>query len=299
MIATAYEPTISQVLDNFIIDRTSRGKSANTVRYYRVELHGLLAFFGEGVRMDCITADRLRTYFTELQKRRNRGGVHSVYRSLRVFLNWWEQETDGRFANPIRKVEIGAPQNRPREGVTLQDIQRLIDSCRTEQAQRDQTILRCLLDTGARAFEFVALNLGDIDLITGRVVIQRGKGDKERDVYLGASCRKAIRRYLKTRTRLNPATPLWISEDGERLTKEGLRSIITRRSRDAGIHPPGLHDFRRAFALNLWRNGVDLLAISHLMGHTTVEMTRRYIKPDEDDLRAKHQAGSPVDRAGL
>lgn len=49
----------------------------------------------------------------------------------------------------------------------------------------------------------------------------------------------------------------------------------------------------------MWRNGVDLLTISRLMGHSTIDQTRRYIAPFDDDLRLGHAKGSPVDHADL
>jgi site-specific recombinase XerD len=301
LVLTTATVAFPAVVSNFIIDRQARGRSMNTIRFYRDEL-GLFARWLDGQKIHtvaAITPDVLRAYFVDLAERRNKGGVHTSFRAIKACLHWLEIEEDGDYKNPVPKVSIPAARVKALPGIPIGDIQRMIDACRGELALRDQTILRSLLDTGARAFEFVALDLGDLDLATGAVKIQRGKGDKERTVYFGANCRKYLRRYLKERTHLRPSSPLWLTDEGDRLSKRGLRGIVQRRADDAGILVPGLHDFRRAFALNMWRNGVDLLAISRLMGHSTVEVTRRYIAEFNDDLRASHAKGSPVDNADL
>ena len=79
----------------------------------------------------------------------------------------------------------------------------------------------------------------------------------------------------------------------------GLREIIRRRALAAGIEEPGLHDFRRCFAVQILRNGFDLVTLSRLMGHFTLTVTQRYLYLVEDDLRAGHQIAGPVDNAGL
>ena len=73
------------------------------------------------------------------------------------------------------------------------------ESCKGDLAERDKAIFYCLLDSGARAFEFLALNLQDVNLFTGAVQIRHGKCNKNRVVFLGAKNRRALNAYLKTR----------------------------------------------------------------------------------------------------
>lgn len=80
------------------------------------------------------------------------------------------------------------------------------------------------------------------------------------------------------------------------MTYETLRQLIRRRAEEAkltGIPYP--HDFRRAFAITLWRNGVDIVTISRLMGHSSLEVLKRYLAQDIDDLARTHSQASPVD----
>ena len=85
-----------------------------------------------------------------------------------------------------------------------------------------------LLDTGARAKEFLNINLEDVELATGSVLIRQGKGRKPRMVFLGRKTIRAIRAYLRSRRDNNPA--LWVSIHGDRMTYSALRCLLRRRA---------------------------------------------------------------------
>jgi integrase len=75
----------------------------------------------------------------------------------------------------------------------------------------------------------------------------------------------------------------------------GLCPILNQRAKAIGITYPTAHDFRRAFALAMLRNGVDLITLSRLMGHTTIKVLQRYLNQLPEDLQEAHRRGSPVD----
>jgi len=88
---------------------------------------------------------------------------------------------------------------------------------------RGETLLLCLLDTGAREREFLSLNLVNVDVIGGGVILHKTKNRKPRTVFLGKKSRKALRAYLKRRTDLNRA--LWVTIQGERLAISSLQGM--------------------------------------------------------------------------
>ena len=152
-----------------------------------------------------------------------------------------------------------------------------------------------LLDTGARAREVTQINVQDVDLVSGAITITRGKGSKPRTVFLGKASRKALRAYLRQRKDHHPA--LWVNDDGDRLEYGGLRAILRRRAKQAGVDAPSLHAFRRAFAINMLRAGVDVFSLQKLMGHADLQVLRRYLAQSTEDIARAHRTGSPVDNA--
>ena len=89
---------------------------------------------------------------------------------------------------------------------------------------------------------------------------------------------------------------LFTTIDNEPFTYFGLRGMITRRSKYAGIDPPALHDFRRAFALGMLRNGVDIYTLQKLMGHADLQVLRTYLAQNNNDLAAAHKRFGLADR---
>lgn len=228
----------------------------------------------------------------------NPGGCHAAYRAVRAFLRWWAEEVEPEnWRNPTQRVKAPKVPLEPIEPISLDDVKALLSTCKRGEftGERDRAIILALLDTGARASEFCGISLASVNTTTGEILIRQGKGRKPRMVYLGKVARRQLRAYLKMRTDDNPA--LWVTHAGEPLTVHGLNSTMARRARLAGIQRPGLHDFRRAFALNMLRAGVDIFSIQKLMGHASTEILRRYLKQTDDDTRRAHELGSPVDKA--
>ena len=283
----------------FLRDCKTRGLSAFTVEFYRAQLHTFTTYCkGEGVTevLD-LTPDMVRGFLLALETSgRNAGGRHAAFRSVRVFLRWYETETEPEaWTNPIRKVKPPKVTNEPIKGVPTEDIRAMLETCGgTFTGVRDRALLLCLLDTGARAREFLALNLGDVDFVTGAVDIRKGKGNKSRTVFMGKKSRKALRAFIRLRTDKEPA--LWVTKNGGgRLAVPSLRQVLTRHAKLAKVPMASAHDFRRSFALALLRAGVDVFSIQKLMGHTTLDVLKRYIAQDTEDVRIAHERGSPVD----
>lgn len=231
----------------------------------------------------------------------NPGGRHAIFRVLRAFFLWYEDEVEpAGWSNPIHKVKVPKLPTEPLEPISIDNVSRMIKACGRGKfaGDRDAAILLCLLDAGARANEFLEIDLDDINQARGDILIRQGKGSKPRQVYLGKQSRRALRKYLKHRKDANSA--LWIilpRFGSERLKYDGLRSVLTRRASELNNVVPSPHDFRRAFALTMLRNGTDLYTLAKLMGHEGIAVLQRYLKQTYQDTEAAHKRAGPVDNS--
>lgn len=141
--------------------------------------------------------------------------------------------------NPIRKVKAPKVGLEPIAPVPLDDVSKLFTTCQrgTFRGDRDRAVFLFLLDTGVRAKEFDSLDLEDVDLASGAVLIKEGKGHKPRTVFIGRRARRALRAYLRSR-RMFYNTALWVTLSGERFRYTTLRGILRRRAKLAGIPCP-------------------------------------------------------------
>jgi len=287
----------------FIIDRKTMQVSKNTINFYNVEFRRFLAFCEDKniQRLEEVTAENLREYLIHLQDTgRNPGGVNAGYRALKSLFLWYEEEAEPEgWKNPVKKVKMPRVAVEPLIPVSIEAVHKLIEVCEGDNLLdlRDRALFMFLLDSGLRAFELCALDLEDVDLLGGEALIRKGKGGKPRMVCFGKKSRRALRAYLKKRS--DDCEALWVTINETRLTYWGLNQILKRRAKQAGIEKPGLHDFRRAFALNCLRGGMDIYSLQKLMGHADLQVLRRYLAQSDDDIREAYAKASPVDKSGL
>lgn len=291
---------LTNEVDEFLIDRQSRNVSPKTLLWYTHALSMWRNFtldLGIAATQQ-VTATSIRRFMLHLTERgHNAGGVSNIYRAVRAYLRWYGNESaPPGWPNPIAKVKGPKLTQEPLQPVPLEHVRAMLATCtRTETGARDRAILLLLLDTGIRHAELAQLTVGDVDLDAGTVLIRCGKGRKFRTVFIGNRTRRALVTYLRRRRRMDTDTPLWLGRDDRPLRKAGLRQVIRRRAEQAGIPVPGLHDFRRAFAVNCLRAGMDLVTLQRLMGHSTLAIIQRYLALIDDDLRAAHQRFGAVD----
>ena len=291
---------LAVLTESFLRERKASGLAEGTIGFYREKLNIFLRFCEEQSikQVTELTPDFLRTFILVLGESHNSGGVLSVYRALKAFLRWVDsEEIVENWKNPISKVKTPKVPREPIKGISLDDFRKMLRTCRLGHftGERDRAILLTLLDTGARASELLDIDLRDINLATGEITIKQGKGSKPRTVFYGEKTRKAIRFYL--RHRHSDSSALFVTDEGTRLTTNGLREILKRRAKKAGLQEtPSPHDFRRTFALESLRAGMDIYTLKRLMGHTSLSVLQVYLAQTDMDGLLAHRKYSPVDR---
>jgi len=289
-------------IEAFLFDRKAQNLAKGTLDFYRRHLNLFITFCDSQVvtQIDQLDPNLIRQYMIWLEEKgHNPGGISAAYRSLRAFLYWWEDEVEPEgWKNPIRKVKAPKVALGPLEPVSIDTVKALCEACpkNTFTGIRDRAIFLSLLDTGARASEFLNMNLDDINPITGEILIREGKGRKPRNVFIGQKSRKALRKYLRLHN--DDHLALWVTDDQtERLTYYGLKSMVVRRSRSAGVKTPALHAFRRQFALSCLRSGMNVYHLQNLMGHSDLQVLNRYLKQTTKDVSYAHRQAGPVDNS--
>ncbi len=162
----------------------------------------------------------------------------------------------------------------------------------SQESARNKAIILILLDCGIRVSELANLKIVDVDMKRG-VIIVMGKGSKQRLARLGLKTQKALWKYMLLRE--NSSHWLWLNQRGERLTANGIQQMVRKLGRKLGIplHP---HLLRHTFAISFLRNGANTFECQYALGHSSLEMTRRYCQAlSFDDVFKRHQLASPVD----
>jgi len=231
--------------------------------------------------------------------------VHHYYRVLRSFFNWIV--TEGFMGqSPVAKVKVVSPKPKVIQPYSPEEVKAMVKVCDYDYANgrqflgaRNRVIVLVLYDAGVRLGELANMKLEDINEANGWIRIL-GKGAKERLAGIEETAQRALWRYLVHRPESKHGE-LWLTEEGKPLTPNGIAQVIKGLKRRAGITAPGLvHRFRHSFALEFLRIDGNMENLRHLLGHSDLAMTHRYVSAlrAEDALQA-HKQASPANRLGI
>lgn len=226
----------------------------------------------------------------------NYKGATSAARSVRAFFNWLDAEGE-KTDNPVSKAGFPKKQQETIQPLTPEEIQRLLEAARRgRNGRRDSALILWLYDTGLRVSEAARLRIRDVDFNHGQATVRR-KGGKTGTVVFSYRTARAVRTYLrKDRAGANEYEELFVTDEGLPLDRFNIRSILQRAAKRAGMEPSKVtpHKLRHSFAVAFLRNGGSALHLQAMLGHSTLDMTKRYVAFSGRDFREAHKRYSPV-----
>jgi len=281
--------------------RRTRDATPATVRGYVRDVAAFAKWFeqttGERATPEVVTPTDVREYRGWMQRQGLKAAtINRRLHALRAWLDWAQAEGVIR-SNPAAKVKIIAEADHgprwldKRERYALQRAaERILQTARLHYPQRwvvyerDALLVLWLLNTGLRAGEVVRLSVDDLTLTArkGQVLVQ-GKGRKQRTVPLNAEARRAAQRWLKVRAEAGITAPILWSTGGA-LTTRTVQRAVARVAKEARLENVTPHVLRHTFAKSLIDAGSGLEKVAKLLGHSSLDTTRRYVEPGRQDL---------------
>ena len=297
LCTVATQSELEEAFHLWLESMQARQFSPNTLRGYRVNVGAFLRYLQENLNLTTLDAVRPAHIRKWLIYRQQHGvsnaQLHNDYRQPRTFWRWCIRE-ELTTNDPFAKVEKPKLQPTLKPALTPREVEQILQACDGKDwlRLRDKALILLLLDTGLRIHEAHKLTVADAQQET---VLIRGKGGKQRVVFLSAEVRLAIKRYLKACPHpLTDDSPLWQGVNGA-LTLWGIMEVVEKIGKRAGLPKPlGAHTFRRTFATWSLRSGIDLEQLRQLMGHSDYTVLRQYLSLVEADLKQAHQQHSPL-----
>jgi site-specific recombinase XerD len=279
------------------------GRSQKTIQNYDHYLTRLLDFAGditvadidpELIRKWRLWLNRLGTNTSdELQK--NTQNYHLI--ALRNFLKFCAKRDIP--AMSADKIELAKAVRKQVTFLNPEELAAMFAVPKTDSLQglRDRAIMELLFSSGLRVSELVALNREDVNL-QRREFMVRGKGGKDRPVFVSEEAAIWISTYLEART--DNARPLFIRYSGNkqislsgnyfRLTARSIQRMIAHHALLAGITKHvSPHTLRHSFATDLLMNGADLRSVQAMLGHSNISTTQIYTHVTDPHLKAIHE----------
>lgn len=288
-------------LDDFLLELQTRNLSEETIYNYERDLKVFENFLTEIKipfnEIDKKTILNYKAYLTSRDRKTPKSylakkklasfSINRMLSSLRSYLKFL---TDSDYAIPLppNAVKLIKTENKlPRVG-EFDEIKKLIEApTQLEKnkiiALRNRAILETFFSTGSRISELINIKLNDIDK-NGRIFI-KGKGKKERFVYLTLRAQRQIKKYLEVRAEANspylfvPYRGKNVNVKAKKLSPNYLQERIKKYRELLGLNIPVTpHGLRRAFATFLAEKGASVAAIQILLGHESLDTTTRYVR---------------------
>ena len=219
--------------------------------------------------------------------------------AIKAFYNYLTVSTKQITENPVKDIEFPKIRKSLPKYLSLDESTALLQAVQGPNQARDFAILMIFLNCGIRRSELVGLNLTDVYDDRLRVV---GKGNKERIVYMGSSCRKAIDRYLIERSQivLSDNRALFGSRDGNRISVSAVHRLVKKHLLAAGLDSTqfSAHKLRHTAATLMLSNGVDLKTLQEVLGHENLNTTQIYTHIESTELKIAAEA-NPLSHLAL
>ena len=211
--------------------------------------------------------------------------------AIKSFFKYLTVRTKQLEENPVADLEYPKLRKSLPKYLTMEQSVALLQAVSGPNAKRDYAILMLFLNCGIRRSELVGLNLTDVYEDRIRVV---GKGNKERFVYFGTSCRKAIDAYLPERNKkiLSDNRALFGSRDNNRISVTAVHRLVKKALLQAGLDATqfSAHKLRHTAATMMLSGGVDLKTVQEVLGHENLNTTQIYTHIENTELKIAAEA---------
>lgn len=290
---------MSNMVDAFVEERKSQGMTAKTITWHKNSLKKFTEYLEESDQlvMSDWEVGTLRGFIRHLQQTElSPASIRTCVNSVWAFVRWLYEEDliEKNLAEKAKKPRVPKKQ---KSSMTMDELSALIETAsKSLNGVRDVAILYIMFDTGMRAQEVCNLTVGDFHQKERLLLVREGKGQKDRVVPIDSKTALMILKYLAKHRPMNlkKDAPLFVSKRNTHLTPSGLHQLIRRIAAKAGIEGVHPHRFRHSSALHFLRNGGDALTLQRILGHTTLDMTNKYVAMLSDDISRVHATASPV-----
>lgn len=267
---------MQNVIINFRRHLKRRNYSKHTVKYYLNIIKQYVIWLD--VALEEATFDKVDFYIDYLLRKRMHPASINLYLTIiRVFYDYLKHEENIDLINPVkRKRRLRAPKPLPRS-LRDHEVEKLFDAIKSK---RDMAMFKLMLRCGLRVEEVAHLTMRALDLKRRKIMVQQGKGGKDRVVYISNDALEALQVYLKFRSRYRAKNVFLVEKGtykGKAISVRGIQKRIEYYARKTRV-AASCHRLRHTMATQLLNAEAEVETIQDLLGHNWITTTQRYCK---------------------
>jgi len=253
-----------------------RNYSKHTVKYYLNIIKQYVIWLD--VALELATPEKVDMYIDHLlRKRMNPASINLYLAIIRVFYDYLKYEQNVALTNPVKgNRRLRVPRPLPRS-LRDQDVGKLFGAINNK---RDIAMFKLMLRCGLRVEEVSNLTLGAIDLKRRRLIVEQGKGGKDRVVYISEDAYDALKVYLRLRSHYRTRRVFLVEKGtykGRAISVRGIQKRIEYYAKKTRINV-SCHRLRHTMATQLLNAEAEVETIQDLLGHNWITTTQRYCK---------------------
>ena len=281
-----YSYVTPETVKIYLVTKKIAGLSMKSLYLYNIVLSD---FFNTVQKeQEKITANDIKVYLYKYQKEHNISNrtLDSKRTIICTYFAWLASE-DYIPKNPAINITPIKYERKHKKPMSQIELEKIRLACKTK---REKAIVEMLYSTGCRVSELEHLNISDVNFETKEVMLF-GKGNKHRISYLNAKAEISLRNYLKERTDNDEALFVYNKKPYSRLKKSGIELIIkniVNRTNGVDVHVTP-HVFRHTTATHSLNHGMNVVEVSKLLGHESIETTMQYISTSSESIKNNYQ----------
>jgi len=293
---------ISDAIKDFLAEQVFRGNTQKTIRYYTLSLGRFTTYLAAAhadapdPELDALTIPMLRGFHSWLVSQElSTTSIQSYVRALRSFLTFCHNQ-DFMTVNLSEKFKLPKAKRHELDILSDNEVKQLFSVFNVKYLGhlRDYCICALMLDSGLRMNEVTTLRLDKLKLTEGFAIVC-GKGNKERVVPLGLTSRRMLARYVARRPAIARTERVFLMANLSPITDNTIQQIFKRLKTRAGIPRIRAHLLRHTFATRYLENGGEMYSLQQILGHTSLEMVKRYVHTTHKKFVPTFGTFSPMD----
>lgn len=292
--------TVFSAFQSFLEDKQAHNLSKSSILDYEDSFRYFMNYcdFNEYTPITEVNSDIFKKWTIDMLDRDLKpASINRYLRDCKVFFNWCN--TNALMFTTL-KIDMVKGQEEGVKSFSDEDIELILQKPVNKRdfiEWRTWTIINWVLGTGNRAGTIIEIRIGDIDFKNREIVLRHTKNKKAQIVPLSSKLASVVKDYIYTwRHGCGEEDFLFPNQANEQLTTGALAHSFTKYCHDRGCSKTSIHGLRHSFALNWIRNGGNQFKLQKVLGHSTLEMTRRYVALAAIDLKDDFDSFCTLDK---
>jgi integrase/recombinase XerD len=291
---------MSEVFRQFIEEKVISGLAQPTISSYEKTYKKFIEFceFDDETTTDAISRQTIFHWIGTMQlDGLTHSSINHYLRDIRAFL-YWCMDDARKYIEPSFKIECVKGQEEKPKDFESEEIEILLEKPKARESfatWRTWAIVNFILATGARSSTVCNIKLEDISYKNKEIILGHTKNKKAQIVPLSSALETVLKEYCRVWRSGIKEGYLFCNIGEEKLTTNALRIAFRKYTEDRGIDKTNLHGLRHSFARDWVKNNGNMFALQRILGHETMEMTRRYVKIYGEDLKEDFDKFNPLD----